>query len=41
MKEVEDFILNNTSINHDDYVVMGISGGPDSMAILHVMIKLR
>ena len=41
MKEVEDFILNNTSINHDDYVVMGISGGPDSMALLYVMIKLR
>ncbi len=41
MKKVLDFIKNNTSLNPNDYVVIGVSGGPDSMALLNHLIMYR
>jgi tRNA(Ile)-lysidine synthase len=41
VKEVYDFILNNTSLNNGDYVVIGTSGGPDSMVLLHHLMNLK
>lgn len=41
MEEVLDFISKNTDLNPNDYVVIGLSGGPDSMALLNVLMKYR
>lgn len=41
MKNVLDFIENNTSLNPNDYVVIGVSGGPDSMFLLEHLIMYR
>ena len=41
MKEVLDFIIDNTNIKEGDYVVIGTSGGPDSMSLLHLLMQLR
>lgn len=38
MEQVLDFIQNNTSLNPNDYIVIGVSGGPDSMALLDHLI---
>ena len=39
MKEVYQFL--EQEINKDNTIVAGISGGPDSMALLHLLITLR
>ena len=41
MEEVLDFISKNTDLNPNDYVVIGLSGGPDSMALLNMLILYR
>ncbi len=41
MKEVYNFLLNESGIECKDAVVIGVSGGPDSMALLYIMNKLR
>ena len=41
MQEVLDFIKNNTCLNPNDYVVVGVSGGPDSMALLYSLMEYR
>ena len=41
MEEVYDFLLNRSGIKQNDTVVVGVSGGPDSMALLYIMNKLR
>lgn len=42
MEQVLDFIQNNTSLNPNDYIVIGVSGGPDSMALLdHLIIYCK
>lgn len=38
MRKVLGFIKNNTSLNPNDYIVIGVSGGPDSMALLDHLI---
>lgn len=38
MKEAYNELLN---IKDNDYVVIGVSGGPDSMALLHLLITVR
>jgi len=41
MEEVLDFISKNTDLNPNDYVVIGLSGGPDSMALLNMLMTYR
>lgn len=41
MEEVYDFLLNKSGIKQNDTVVVGVSGGPDSMALLYLMNKLK
>ncbi len=41
MEEVYDFLLNRSGIKPNDTVVVGVSGGPDSMALLYLMNKLK
>lgn len=41
MEEVYNFIINNTDLNENDSIVIGLSGGPDSMALLDLLLRLR
>jgi len=41
MKEAYDYLLNKCSFYENESLVVAISGGPDSMALLHLLIKLR
>lgn len=35
------YILNDLKLKYGDTVVAGISGGPDSMALLHLLVKIK
>lgn len=39
MKEVKNYL--SSILNRDDVVVLGCSGGPDSMALLNILIEFR
>lgn len=41
MRDVINFIKDNTILSHNDYVVIGLSGGPDSMALLDILLEYR
>ncbi len=41
MEEVYEFLLNKSGIKPNDTLVIGVSGGPDSMALLYLMNKLK
>lgn len=41
MNEVFDYLGNKVKLQNEDIIVAGISGGPDSMALLNVLITLR
>lgn len=41
MQEVFDYIIKDTGIKYNDCVVLGISGGPDSMVLLHIFCELK
>jgi len=41
MDKVYDYLLKDIGIKYGDSVVAGISGGPDSMALLHILIRLK
>ena len=41
MKEAYEFLVNKVRIKAKDTIVMGISGGPDSMFLLTLLLKLR
>lgn len=41
MDKVYDFLMNDAQIKYGDAIVVGVSGGPDSMALLHLMIQIK
>lgn len=41
MNDILDFIHEHTSFKPNDYVVIGLSGGPDSMVLLDHLLKIR
>ena len=41
MEEVYNFIRNNIGLKTDDSIVIGVSGGPDSMALLYIMNEFK
>lgn len=41
MEEAYQFLLENIHLKYKEPVVIGVSGGPDSMALLHLFIKLQ
>ena len=41
MDKVYDYLLNNIRLKYGDAVIVGVSGGPDSMALLHILIRLK
>ncbi len=41
MNDVYDFIRNDIGIEENDTIVAGVSGGPDSMALIHILNCLK
>ena len=41
MEEVYNFIRNDIGLQPDDAIVIGVSGGPDSMALLYIMNEFK
>jgi tRNA(Ile)-lysidine synthase len=41
MDKVYNFLQKEVGLKYRDIVVLGVSGGPDSMALLHVMSQLK
>lgn len=41
MDKAYDFILKNIDLHYGESVVVGVSGGPDSMALLHLLTEVR
>ena len=41
MENVYKFILNESHIKEGDTVVLGVSGGPDSMVLLYIFNDLK
>lgn len=41
MNDVVEFLVNDIKLKNDDTVVIAVSGGPDSMALLTIISKLR
>ncbi|MBQ9181461.1 MAG: tRNA lysidine(34) synthetase TilS [Bacilli bacterium] len=41
MQEVYEYILNGLNLKYGDSVVVAVSGGPDSMALLHMVSKVK
>lgn len=41
MDKVYDFLLNKIKLNENDSIVVGVSAGPDSMALLYILNELK
>ena len=41
MNKAYDFLMKEVNLKYGDSVVIGCSGGPDSMALLHLMVRVK
>lgn len=41
MKEAYNYLMNDINIKYGDCLIAAISGGPDSMALLHLLIRIK
>ena len=41
MDKAYDFLMNEVGIKYGDSIVVGVSGGPDSMALLNLMSSIK
>lgn len=41
MSDIYNFLNKNFLINKNDYIVIGLSGGPDSMVLLNILLKYK
>jgi tRNA(Ile)-lysidine synthase len=41
MDKAYEFLMNKAGIRYGDSIVVGVSGGPDSMALLHLMAQIK
>ena len=41
MDSVYNFLMNKVKFNKKDIIVVGVSAGPDSMALLYILNELR
>lgn len=41
MNKAYDFLMKEVQIKYGDSIVLGVSGGPDSMALLHLLASIR
>lgn len=41
MENVYQYLMNELNIKYGDSIVIGVSGGPDSMALLHLLIRMK
>ena len=41
MNDVMKFLLNDLGLKYGDCVVVACSGGPDSMALLHILKRIK
>ena len=41
MDKVYDFLINKIKLNNNDTIVVGVSAGPDSMALLYILNELK
>lgn len=41
MKEPYNFLISEIGLNKNDTIVIAVSGGPDSMALLHLMARIK
>lgn len=41
IKDLSNQIINKGIISEDDHIVLGLSGGPDSVCLFHVLVEIR
>ena len=41
IKKVEDFIIDNNMIKAEEKILVALSGGPDSVCLLHKLYSLK
>lgn len=41
MEEAYKYLLNEVGLGYNDTVVVGVSGGPDSMTLLHLFVRVK